>query len=131
MQHWHIYRKWNERLFEEMYKSYKEGRAKTDPSEFWYKGEIGFFDFYIIPLAKKLKDCGVFGVSSEEYLNYAKKNRNEWEARGQQVVFELKEKVERIWADTGEALSEAGETDMVPLGPKSTTETKSKISSAA
>jgi len=23
MQHWHIYRKWNERLFEEMYKSYK------------------------------------------------------------------------------------------------------------
>jgi hypothetical protein len=28
--------------------------------------EIGFFDFYIIPLAKKLKDCGVFGVSSDE-----------------------------------------------------------------
>jgi hypothetical protein len=76
-------------------------------------------------------DCDVFGVSSEENLNYAQKNRNEWEARGQQVVFELKEKVERIWADTGEALSEAGETDMVPLGPKSTTETKSKISSAA
>ena len=24
---------------------------------------------YIIPLAKKLKDCGVFGVSSDEYLN--------------------------------------------------------------
>jgi hypothetical protein len=32
----------------------------------WYKGEIGFLDFYIIPLAKKLKDCGVFGVSSDE-----------------------------------------------------------------
>jgi hypothetical protein len=28
--------------------------------------EIGFFDFYIIPLAKKLKECGVFGVSSDE-----------------------------------------------------------------
>jgi len=40
-----------------------------------YKGEIGFFDFYIIPLAKKLKECGVFGVSSDEYLNYATKNR--------------------------------------------------------
>jgi hypothetical protein len=117
MQHWHIYRKWNERLFEEMYKSYKEGRAEADPSEFWYKGEIGFFDFYIIPLAKKLKDCGVFGVSSEEYLNYAQKNREEWEARGQQVVCELKEKVARIWADTGEALPETGETGMVPLGP--------------
>ncbi len=55
-------------------------------SENWYKGEIGFFDFYIIPLAKKLRECGVFGVSSDEYLNYAEKNRQEWEARGMEVV---------------------------------------------
>jgi hypothetical protein len=89
MQHWHIYRKWNARLFEEMYKAYAEGRAEKDPSEFWYKGEIGFFDFYIIPLAKKLKDCGVFGVSSYEYLNYAEKNRREWEMRGQEIVAEM------------------------------------------
>ena len=93
MQHWHVYRKWNENLFKEMHKAYTEGRAETDPSEFWYKGEIGFFDFYIIPLAKKLKDCGVFGKSSDEYLNYALANRNEWESRGQQVVAELIELV--------------------------------------
>ncbi|GAX23164.1 hypothetical protein FisN_33Lh057 [Fistulifera solaris] len=86
MQHWHIYRKWNQRLFEEMYMAYIQGRSATDPSENWYKGEIGFFDFYIIPLAKKLKDCGVFGVSSDEYLNYAEKNRQEWESRGMEVV---------------------------------------------
>ena len=55
----------------------------------WYKGELGFFDFYIIPLAKKLKKCGVFGVSSDEYLNYAMSNRQEWEARGQEVVAEM------------------------------------------
>jgi hypothetical protein len=73
MQHWHIYRKWNERLFHEMYDAYRKGRSEKDPSDFWAKGEIGFFDFYIIPLAKKLKDCGVFGVSSDEYLNYAEK----------------------------------------------------------
>jgi len=47
---------------------------------------LGFFDFYIIPLTQKLKDCGVFGVSSDEYLNYAKKNREEWEANGEAVV---------------------------------------------
>jgi hypothetical protein len=93
MQHWHIYRKWNERLFHEMYLAYQTGRSETDPSEFWYKGEIGFFDFYIIPLAKKLKECGVFGVSSDEYLNYALKNRKEWESRGQEVVAEMKEAV--------------------------------------
>ena len=33
-------------LFREMYKAYREGRAEKDPSDFWYKGEIGFFDFY-------------------------------------------------------------------------------------
>lgn len=86
MQHWHVYIKWNENLFREMYKAYKEGRAEQDPSVNWYKGEIGFFDFYIIPLAKKLKDCGVFGVSSDEYLNYAQRNRQEWERRGMEVI---------------------------------------------
>jgi len=89
MQHWHIYRKWNERFFLECYKAYYEGRAENDPSGGWYKGEMGFFDFYIIPLAKKLKDCGVFGVSSDEYLIYAQKNRQEWELRGQEVVAEM------------------------------------------
>ena len=118
MQHWHVYRKWNERFFKECYTAYREGRSDTDPSIGWYKGEcmiyssgiafsqissylilifffapqpttvgeIGFFDFYIIPLAKKLENCGVFGVSSHEYLNYALANREEWERRGQEIV---------------------------------------------
>ena len=76
MQHWHIYRKWNQKLFEEMYRAYKSGRADKNPVDFWYKvgrrhgatewaigvywvpltglffivclqGEIGFFDFYM------------------------------------------------------------------------------------
>jgi len=95
MQHWHIYRKWNERLFKEMYLAYKTGRAEKDPSTFWYKGEIGFFDFYIIPLARKLKDCGVFGVSSDEYLNYAVKNRQEWEIKGADIVKDLVNKMQK------------------------------------
>jgi class 3 adenylate cyclase len=86
MQHWHVYLKWNERLFHEMHKAYLEGRAETDPSETWYQGELGFYDFYIIPLAKKLKDCGVFGVSSDEYLDYATANRTEWELKGKEIV---------------------------------------------
>jgi hypothetical protein len=86
MQHWHIYIKWNERLYAEMYKAYVEGRAENDPTDNWYKGEIGFFDFYIIPLAKKLNECGVFGVSSDEYLNYAATNRSEWDKKGKDIV---------------------------------------------
>ena len=68
MQHWNVYVRWNERFFHECYQGYLEGRSTTDPSKNWYKGELGFFDFYIIPLAKKLQDCQVFGVSSDEYL---------------------------------------------------------------
>ena len=89
MQHWHIYRKWNQRLFKELYVAYLQGRAEKNPSDFWYEGEKGFFDFYIIPLAKKLKDCGVFGVSSDEYLQYAVQNRKEWELKGQELVAEM------------------------------------------
>jgi 3'5'-cyclic nucleotide phosphodiesterase len=91
MQHWHIYRKWNERFFMECYQAYKDGRAEKNPADGWYEGEIGFYDYYIVPLAKKLKDCGVFGVSSDEYLNYAIKNRQEWEVRGREVVMEMLE----------------------------------------
>ena len=69
-----------------MAKAYQEGRIAADPSVGWFHGELWFFDNYIIPLAKKLFDCGVFGVSSDEYLQYAKENRTEWEAKGRDLV---------------------------------------------
>lgn len=66
MQHWHVFRKWNENLFNEMYFAYRQGRAEKNPKEFWYKGEIGFFDFYIIPVstfgAPKDRKCGHRGL---------------------------------------------------------------------
>jgi hypothetical protein len=89
MQHWHIYRKWNKRLFMEMHAAFSAGRMAKDPSTFWYQGELGFFDNYIIPLAKKLKDCNVFGVSSDECLNYAIQNRSEWADCGQEIIEEM------------------------------------------
>jgi hypothetical protein len=76
-------------FFQENLKAFHEGRAEKDPSTYWYKGELGFFDFYIIPLAKKLKECGVFGVSSDEYLTYAENNRKQWEDMGEEVVAEM------------------------------------------
>jgi hypothetical protein len=94
MQHWHIYQKWNERLFDEMMRAYKTGRSEKDPAPGWYQGELGFFDNYIIPLAKKLKDCGVFGVSSDEYLKYALENRREWCAKGEEAVKNMMAKYE-------------------------------------
>lgn len=46
----------------------------------------GFFDFYIIPLAKKLKECGVFGSAASEYLDYALENRRRREEEGQEIA---------------------------------------------
>lgn len=86
MQHWEVFNKWNERLFMEMYKAHHEGRAKESPDNFWYEGELGFFDFYIMNLAQKLKECRVFGVSSDEFLDFAIRNRKEWEAKGREIV---------------------------------------------
>jgi hypothetical protein len=84
-----VYVKFNKRLFEEMTLAYREGRMGANPATFWYQGELSFFDNYVIPLARKIGECGVFGVSSDEYLNYALSNRAEWEQKGQGVVADL------------------------------------------
>ena len=78
----------------EMRQAYGAGRMGADPASFWYEGEIGFFDNYIIPLAKKLKECNVFGVSSDECLIYALKNRDEWKEQGQEIVKEMVEEMD-------------------------------------
>lgn len=95
MQHWHVYSKWNERLFHEMFSAYCQGRSDKDPTKGWYEGELWFFDNYVIPLAHKLKECGIFGVSSDEYLNYAMANRREWEKKGKYIVAENYEKYKK------------------------------------
>jgi hypothetical protein len=76
-----VYIEWNEKLSTELYRTYKEGRSDKDPSEYWYEGKIGFFDFYIIPLAQETKLSESLVSRVTEYLNYAKNNRNEWEGR--------------------------------------------------
>jgi hypothetical protein len=81
-----VFEKWSIRLFEEMYAAFKNGRSKVDPSLTWYRTELEFFDNYAIPLAMQLKDCDAFVVSSDEYLNYALKNRHQWAAKGKDVV---------------------------------------------
>ena len=86
MQHFTVYKKWNMRLLEEMYDAFQSQRAAKDPTDGWYEGELWFFDNYIIPLAKKLRECGVFGVSCDEFLDYAKDNRMEWEMKGRDIV---------------------------------------------
>jgi 3'5'-cyclic nucleotide phosphodiesterase len=53
MQHWHVYRKWNERLFMEMHQAYIEGRSDRAPAEFWYGA--GIFRFLRHSLGEETK----------------------------------------------------------------------------
>ncbi|MGK3750303.1 MAG: hypothetical protein ACI8RD_002602 [Bacillariaceae sp.] len=89
MQHWHVYQRWNKGLFDEMYTAYKNGRSDKDPALGWYEGELWFFDNYIIPLATKLQECEVFGVSCDEFLDFANENRNEWSVKGREIVAQM------------------------------------------
>lgn len=108
-----------------MYAMYLTGRLEKDPSVGWYEGEIGFFDFYIIPLARKLETCGVFGVSSSEYLGYAENNRKEWVTKGEEIVkgylerFEMRQNIEmdlsRTFPQEEEPSADFTYDDSVPL----------------
>jgi len=103
MQHWHVYQRWNKCLFNEMYTAYKNGRAEKDPALGWYEGELWFFDNYIIPLATKLQECEVFGVSSDELLDFANENRKEWSVKGHDIVAQMLEDIGEGEENGGEA----------------------------
>mmetsp|Transcript_28089 Transcript_28089/g.51185 ORF Transcript_28089/g.51185 Transcript_28089/m.51185 type:complete len:244 (+) Transcript_28089:1-732(+) len=131
MQHWETFKKWNVRLYKELSKGYREGRGASDPREGWYPGEIGFFDFYIIPLAKKLKECGVFGSAASEYLDYALENRRRWEEEGTEIARKMVLENDSLIAKTVPPLNEAAPApskddalakDSSPEGPPKKTE---------
>lgn len=86
LQHWNIYRKWNDKLFQEVMSAYLHGRASFDPEKIWYRGELAFFDHFVIPLARRLQECGIFGCASSQYLSFAIANRKQWEERGQEIL---------------------------------------------
>lgn len=85
-QNWHLYTKWNERHFSEMYKVYQDQRLAQDPTIFWYKSELLFFDEHVIPLANQVKECACFGTTADEYLSWALSNRQQWAAKGNELV---------------------------------------------
>jgi hypothetical protein len=99
MQHWHIYRKWNERLFEEMTAAYRTGRASFDPAANWYRGELGFFEHYVIPLAQKVHKSGIFGSGGKTYVKYAQDNMVEWSDKGMQALQVMEENLRHMQAD--------------------------------
>ena len=96
MQHWNVYIKWNKRLYLERYDAFKSGKSAKDPTSDWYQNELDFFDKYVIPLAKNLIGCEVFGSASEECLAYATANRRDWASKGRDMVKEYSNVCRRV-----------------------------------
>ena len=89
MRQWPVYSSWNSRLFEEAHLAWQQCRSLYDPSETWFESELGLFDFVIIPMAQKLKDCGMFGAAGNSYLQFALSNRQQMHAQGKALVNEM------------------------------------------
>ena len=93
IQHWQTFNKFNERLFSERFTAFMNGDEPCDPSATWYEEVLAHFDDTVIPLAEKLRSCGVFGSTGEEFMRWAQQNRSEWSAKGRAVVRHMRENV--------------------------------------
>jgi hypothetical protein len=104
MQHWHVYRKWNYKLFDEMLTAYKQGRMGADPSTFGTKvsHSLTTTSFHL----RKVEELNIFDASSDECLTFALQNRQEWETRGEAIVASMIKKrsqlnqAEDLWTST-------------------------------
>ena len=89
MQGWEIYRKWNTLSFYETLEAFETGRGEFDPSTYWYEEELACFDDYVIPLAQRLRESGIFGMEGDEFVQYAVENRTRWEEEGHEIINEM------------------------------------------
>lgn len=85
IQGWDNFLLWNHRLYDELLCSYLQGRG-DNPATNWYRGQISFFDGYIIPLAKKLYQCGIFLRNGDDFLMCVQNNRQRWLLEGEAIT---------------------------------------------
>lgn len=86
LQGWDQMLVWSGRLYLELRKAYIEGRG-DDPRHRWFENQIGFLESYLLPLAHRLEDTGVFGESfGSVFASIVEQNRDRWVDEGQDVV---------------------------------------------
>lgn len=88
IQHWLVFKKWNELKFQEEYDAWMAGRSPRDPAETWFSKVLEYFEDHIIPLAKRLQSFKVLG--GDEHLFFAQNNKEEWHLKGRDMVKDMK-----------------------------------------
>ena len=92
--------KWNKRLYEELHEAYEIGRCadgeEDDPSKDWFGNQLGFYEIYILPLARRLRKCGAFAPDAgEAFVQNAKNICRRWEYEGAAITDRMIEEVKR------------------------------------
>lgn len=75
---------WSGRLYKELRKAYVEKRGSFDPSSRWFENQIGFLESYLLPLANRLEDTGVFDNAG--FSDIVKSSRDKWLLDGLDVT---------------------------------------------
>lgn len=81
--------KWSDCLYLELRKAFVEKKGE-DPMNGWFNNQIGFLDFYLLPLARKLDDTGAFGdARGSVFASSVEKNRKRWTKEGMGVTMKI------------------------------------------
>ena len=92
LQSWSHMLSWSKRLYHELRLAYVTGRG-VDVSPQWFENQIGFLESYVLPLARRLEDTGVYGdekiLPSIPFAQRVEELRDEWIAKGYEFSQEL------------------------------------------
>jgi len=74
--------KWSGRLYLELRRAYVAKRG-PDPQGKWFENQIGFLESYLLPVARRLEDTGVFtDEAGQIFATIVEANRDEWLTKG-------------------------------------------------
>lgn len=106
LQSWNHMLTWSRRLYFELQRAHAAGRG-VDVAPNWYENQIGFLESYILPLARKLEDTGVWGDETTEpsilFAQNVENIRDEWFEKGSEFTEELVAQGKAIFAKKSES----------------------------
>jgi hypothetical protein len=86
LQSWDNMAKFSNRLFLELRCAYVQGRGE-DPQNGWFSNQIGFLEGYLLPVARRLDDTGVFGDTiGAMFAQGVEDNRDRWTRDGMSLT---------------------------------------------
>lgn len=77
------------RLYLELRKAHLSNRG-MDAQPRWFENQIGFLESYLLPLAHRLEDTGVFGSTmGTSFAQIVENNRDKWLTEGYEATQKL------------------------------------------